>query len=77
MEDLEVLTKYFDDHLKALNEWLDPDVFRNLLLVIFGICLMNFKVDVVLEFSKHKQKNLCSSGNCCSIDFLHGGICFE
>lgn len=39
MEDLELLTTYLDDHLKVLNEWLSPEVFRFLLLEIAGALL--------------------------------------
>ncbi|KAI5067392.1 hypothetical protein GOP47_0017920 [Adiantum capillus-veneris] len=48
IEDLELLTTYFDTHLKALNEWLEPEVFRRLLLEIAGaliFCMEEFALN--------------------------------
>lgn len=39
IDDLEILTTYLDDHLKVLNEWLDPEVFKYILLDIAGALL--------------------------------------
>ncbi|MCO5574775.1 hypothetical protein L7F22_028567 [Adiantum nelumboides] len=48
LEDLELLTSYFDTHLKTLNEWLEPEVFRCLLseiAVALIFCMEEFALN--------------------------------